>query len=110
MSDEPKKTSKSEPSLAGQVGAKAARKEISMIKAVVPLLHTTVTDRAMQVFGAMGISPDTPLADHWTWGRALRYADGPDEVHLQSVAKLEIRSQKDRLGSGAAYLIPPERL
>ncbi|MEK7919809.1 acyl-CoA dehydrogenase family protein, partial [Burkholderia contaminans] len=58
-----------------KVGAKAARKEISMIKALVPTVYTDVCDRAMQVFGAAGLSPDTPLADHWTWGRALRFAD-----------------------------------
>jgi acyl-CoA dehydrogenase len=92
------------------VGAKAARKEISMIKAVVPNLHTTVVDRAMQTFGAMGISPDTPLADHWTWGRALRYADGPDEVHLRSIARMEIKASRDTLGASAAYLTAPERL
>ncbi len=92
------------------VGAKAARKEISMIKALVPTVHTTVCDRAMQTFGAMGISPDTPLADHWTWGRALRYADGPDEVHLQSIARMEIRKSRQTLGAGAAYLTPPKEL
>ncbi|MGV8892546.1 MAG: acyl-CoA dehydrogenase family protein [Burkholderiaceae bacterium] len=93
-----------------KVGSKEARKEISMIKALVPTVHTTVCDRAMQTFGAMGISPDTPLADHWTWGRALRYADGPDEVHLQSIARMEIRKSKQTLGATAAYLTPPERL
>lgn len=92
------------------VGAKEARKEISMIKALVPTVHTTVCDRAMQTFGAMGISPDTPLADHWTWGRALRYADGPDEVHLQSIARMEIKNSQKMLGDTAAYLTPPERL
>ncbi|MFP6562468.1 acyl-CoA dehydrogenase family protein [Paraburkholderia sp. B3] len=94
--------------LLDEVGAKAARKEISMIKALIPQVHTTVCDRAMQVFGAMGLSPDTPLADHWTWGRALRFADGPDEVHLQAIARMEIGGGKERLGSTAAYLnIPP---
>ena len=93
-----------------KVGAKAARKEISMIKALVPTVHTTVCDRAMQTFGAMGISPDTPLADHWTWGRALRYADGPDEVHLQSIARMEIKESGKTPGATAAYLTPPERL
>ncbi|WP_028213949.1 acyl-CoA dehydrogenase family protein [Paraburkholderia mimosarum] len=88
--------------LLDEVGAKAARKEISMIKALVPQVYSTVCDRAMQVFGAMGLSPDTPLADHWTWARALRYADGPDEVHLQAIARMEIGSSKDRLGSTAA--------
>jgi acyl-CoA dehydrogenase len=86
------------------LGAQAARKEIAMIKALVPTLHTTVCDRAMQTFGAMGISPDTPLADHWTWGRALRYADGPDEVHLRSIAKMEIKKSQETLGASAAYL------
>ncbi|CAM2186414.1 putative acyl-CoA dehydrogenase FadE2 [Paraburkholderia sacchari] len=95
--------------LIDEVGAKAARKEISMIKALVPQVHTAVCDRAMQVFGAMGVSPDTPLADHWTWGRALRYADGPDEVHLQAIAKMELASGKERLGSMAAYLNAPLR-
>lgn len=91
-----------------EVGAKAARKEISMIKALVPQVYSTVCDRAMQVFGAMGLSPDTPLADHWTWARALRYADGPDEVHLQAIARMEISHGRERLGSTAAYLnIPP---
>jgi acyl-CoA dehydrogenase len=93
-----------------KVGAKEARKEISMIKALVPGVHTAVCDRAMQTFGAMGISPDTPLADHWTWGRALRYADGPDEVHLQSIARMEIKKSQKTLGATAAYLTPPERL
>ncbi len=91
-----------------RLGARAARKEISMIKALVPMLHTTVCDRAMQTFGAMGISPDTPLADHWTWGRALRFADGPDEVHLQSIARMEIKGSKETFGATAAYLTPPE--
>ncbi|WP_340108865.1 acyl-CoA dehydrogenase family protein [Pikeienuella sp. HZG-20] len=79
------------------VGAKAARKEISMIKVVAPNLHTRITDRAMQVFGAMGLTPDTPLADSYTWGRALRFADGPDEVHIQSIAKLELRRSNNRM-------------
>jgi len=93
--------------LIDEVGAKAARKEISMIKALIPQLHTTVCDRAMQVFGAMGISPDTPLADHWTWGRALRYADGPDEVHLQAIARTEIGERKGN--ASVAYLtMPPQ--
>ena len=90
-----------------QVGTKAARKEISMIKALVPSLHTTVFDRAMQVFGAMGISPDTPLADHWTWGRAMRFFDGPDEVHLRVIARMEIEQSRAALDASAAYLTPP---
>ena len=89
------------------VGAKGARKEISMIKALVPAMHTAVCERAMQTFGAMGISPDTPLADHWTWGRALRFVDGPDEVHLQAIARIEVGLSQANLGASAAYLLPP---
>ena len=68
-------------------GAKAAASEISMIKAMAPRMQTAILDRAMQTFGAMGLSPDTPLADLWTTGRTLRIADGPDEVHLRSIAQ-----------------------
>ncbi|WP_322047544.1 acyl-CoA dehydrogenase family protein [Paraburkholderia sp. J67] len=89
------------------VGAKAARKEISMIKALVPSVHTAVCERAIQVFGAMGLSPDTPLADSWTWGRALRFADGPDEVHLQSIARMEIQARPYEAGQVSPYLTTP---
>ena len=92
------------------VGAREARKEISMIKALIPTVHTQVADRAMQVFGAMGLTPDTPLADIYTWGRALKFADGPDEVHLQSIARMEIKGSQETLGASIAYLTPPERL
>ncbi|WP_430233009.1 acyl-CoA dehydrogenase family protein [Paraburkholderia tropica] len=88
------------------VGAKDARKEISMIKALVPGVHTAVCDRAMQLFGAMGLTPDTPLADSWTWGRALRFADGPDEVHLQSIARMEVKAQRRENEGGNPYLKP----
>jgi acyl-CoA dehydrogenase len=87
-----------------EVGAKGARKEISMIKVIAPTLLTTVADRAMQVFGAMGASPDTPLADFYTAGRVLRYADGPDEVHLQTIARLEIRESRDSILDATKFL------
>ena len=90
-----------------EVGAKAASKEIAMIKALVPGMHTRVVDRAIQVYGAMGLSPDTPLADMWTAGRALRLADGPDQVHLRSIARLELKSAEQQRGATAAYLTPP---
>lgn len=77
-----------------RVGARGARKEIAMIKAVVPKVQMDVCDRAMQVFGAMGLGPDTALPELWTWGRILRIADGPDEVHLRSVARLEVELRK----------------
>ena len=92
-----------------EVGARAARKEIAMIKAVVPAMHSQVVDRAIQVFGAMGLTPDTPLADLWIGARCLRLADGPDEVHLRSIARLELRESEEGRGHTAAYLTPPER-
>lgn len=90
-------------------GNKAARKEVAMIKALVPRLQTTVMDRAMQVFGAMGLTPDSPLADLWTLGRALRLADGPDEVHLRTLARMEIKAVREQFGRTQAYMTPPER-
>ena len=92
--------------LIDQKGAKAAAAEISMIKAIVPRLQCAVADRAMQTFGAMGLSPDTPLADIWTWGRSLRFADGPDEVHLRAIARREINRRGD-IGAVSAFLTPP---
>jgi acyl-CoA dehydrogenase len=89
-------------------GPKGAAKEVSMIKALVPSVQTTVCDRAMQTFGAMGLSNDTPLAGAWTWGRVLRLADGPDEVHLRSVAKQEMKAAAERRGASAPYLVPRE--
>ena len=83
-------------------GAKAAAKDIAMIKAVVPRVQTSVCDRAMQVFGAMGLSNDTPLASLWMMGRVLRIADGPDEVHLRTVSKLEMKEAATRRTAGAA--------
>ncbi len=89
-------------------GSRGARKEISMIKVIVPQVHCEVTDRAMQVFGAMGLSPDTPLANIFTWGRAMRIFDGPDEVHLRLIGRLELKGRRDQLGQSAKYLYPPE--
>jgi acyl-CoA dehydrogenase len=71
-------------------GNKAARTDVSAIKVVAARLQTRVVDRAIQVFGAAGLTEDTPLASLWTWGRALRFIDGPDEVHLRTVAKAEM--------------------
>jgi len=86
------------------VGAKAARKEIAMIKVIAPAVLAAVCDRAMQVFGAMGFTTDTPLADHYTAGRVLRVADGPDEVHLQSIARMEVKAGRNARGATAVYL------
>lgn len=72
------------------VGNKAARKEIAMIKVVAPNVAQRVIDRAIQVFGGAGVSDDFPLARMYAHIRTLRIADGPDEVHRMSIAKLEI--------------------
>jgi acyl-CoA dehydrogenase len=66
-----------------------------------------VLDRAMQVFGAMSLSNDTPLAMFWTWGRALRFIDGPDEVHLRVVSRDEIAKAKADPTRTAAYYTRP---
>ena len=89
-----------------EVGAKGARKEISMIKVIAPTLLATIADRAMQVFGAMGVTPDTPLADFYTGGRVLRFADGPDEVHLQTIARLELKDSSKHRMDIASYMTP----
>jgi acyl-CoA dehydrogenase len=86
--------------LIDQHGNRAARNDVSQIKVVVMRLHTDVVNRAMQVFGSMGLTPDTPLSFLWTWGRALQFIDGPDEVHLRGIARREIRAHKERGGPG----------
>jgi acyl-CoA dehydrogenase len=73
------------------IGNRAARREIAMIKAVVPQMALKVIDRAIQTHGGGGVSEDFPLASFWTYARTLRLADGPDEVHLETVAKLELK-------------------
>jgi acyl-CoA dehydrogenase len=72
------------------VGNKGARGEISAIKVAVPNMAARVIDRAIQVHGGGGLSQDFPLAAAYAWQRALRFADGPDEVHRNVVAKLEL--------------------
>ncbi len=76
-----------------EVGNKGARKEIAMIKAVVPLMAQKIIDRAIQTHGGGGVSQDFPLANFWIYARTLRLADGPDEVHLESIAKMELKNE-----------------
>ncbi|MBV9242577.1 MAG: acyl-CoA dehydrogenase, partial [Acidobacteria bacterium] len=66
-------------------------REIAMIKAVVPRMACDVIDRAVQVHGGGGVCQDFPLAAFWSYARTLRLADGPDEVHLESIAKMELK-------------------
>jgi acyl-CoA dehydrogenase len=73
-----------------RAGNKSAKAEIAMIKVVAPQMACKVIDWAMQVFGGAGMSQDTPLAYFYTMSRTLRFADGPDEVHRNAIAKLEI--------------------
>jgi len=73
------------------VGNKVAKSEIAMIKVVAPSMALKVIDRAIQAFGAAGVSDDVPLAALWANARTLRLADGPDEIHRAQIAKLELK-------------------
>ncbi len=75
------------------VGNKAARKQISMIKVAVARMYQDVADRAVQLYGAKGVTGDTPAARAFSRARAFRIYDGPDEVHLQTIARLEASDQ-----------------
>jgi acyl-CoA dehydrogenase len=72
------------------VGNKVAKAEIAAIKVIAPTMALRVLDRAIQVHGAAGVSADFELAAAWAGVRTLRFADGPDEVHLESIAKIEL--------------------
>ncbi|MEQ8806190.1 MAG: acyl-CoA dehydrogenase family protein [Rhodospirillales bacterium] len=76
-----------------EVGNKAARQEIAMIKVAAPNMALEVVDRAIQAFGGAGMCQDTPLAYYWARMRALKFADGPDEVHRRQIARTELRRQ-----------------
>ncbi|XP_037613330.1 acyl-CoA dehydrogenase family member 11 isoform X2 [Sebastes umbrosus] len=75
------------------LGSRAARKQISMIKVAAARMACKVVDCAIQVYGGAGVSGDFPLAQMYSYVRTLRIADGPDEVHLSSIAHLELRDQ-----------------
>ncbi|MFD2469039.1 acyl-CoA dehydrogenase family protein [Amycolatopsis silviterrae] len=71
-------------------GARAARTDISAIKVAAPAVTEWVLDKAIQVYGAEGMSQDTPLAELWVQARTMRFIDGPDEVHRMVVARREL--------------------
>jgi acyl-CoA dehydrogenase len=85
------------------VGNKAARAEIAMIKVVAPNVALRVLDRAIQAHGGAGVSQDTFLAAAWASVRTLRIADGPDEVHMESIAKWELAKGKKSAGAPVSH-------
>ena len=82
------------------VGNKAARSEIAQIKVVAPRMALRVLDRAIQAHGAAGVCEDFPLAHAWAHARSLRLADGPDEVHLEAIAKIELGKSEVPVAAG----------
>ena len=84
-----------------QHGNRAAFALVSQIKAVAPLMSCTVIDRAIQVHGGGGVSDDFPLARMYGWQRAMRIFDGPDEVHLRTVARAELGREPGPLAAAA---------
>ena len=72
---------------------------MSQIKAVAPQMACNVIDRAIQMHGAAGVSDDTVLARMYGWQRAMRIFDGPDEVHLRTIARSELGAEKSPLAA-----------
>jgi len=85
------------------VGNKTARAEIATIKVVAPNVALRVLDRAIQAHGGAGVSQDTFLAAAWANTRTLRLADGPDEVHTEAIAKIELRKWSAATQAGARH-------
>ena len=78
-----------------KVGNKVARSEIAQIKVAVPNMALRVIDKAIQIHGGAGVSQDTPLARLYAGMRTLRIADGPDEVHRRTIARMELAKYSD---------------
>jgi len=94
-------------------GNKAARNDIAMIKIVAPNVALSVLDRAIQAHGGGGVSQDFFLAHAWAQLRTLRLADGPDEVHMESIAKMEIERYQAKSAAhlrGSLVNIPAQTL
>jgi acyl-CoA dehydrogenase len=84
--------------LIDQYGAKGAKSEISEIKVAAPAVAVAVIDRAIELFGAMGVSDDTVLAGLYAWARVLRIVDGPDAVHRRTIAREELKRTPHHIG------------
>lgn len=84
--------------LIDKYGAKGARTEIAAIKVAAPAMASAVIDRAIEVFGAAGVSDDTPLAYFYAWARSLRIVDGPDAVHRRTIAREELKRERPYVG------------
>lgn len=84
-----------------QHGNKEARNLVAQIKAVAPQMSCNVIDRAIQVHGGAGVSDDFPLARMYGWQRAMRIFDGPDEVHIRSIARAEIGREQSPFAAAA---------
>lgn len=95
--------------LIDQKGVKSARELVALIKVVVPEMQSKVIDRAIQTFGGGGLTPDLPLVDLWTMARSLRLADGPDEVHMQSISRNEVKKAKAGPRNSHRFMTPPDR-
>jgi acyl-CoA dehydrogenase len=78
-----------------RAGNKSAQGEIAMIKVQAPMMAQRVIDDAIQAFGGAGVSADFDLSSDWANARALRLADGPDEVHARAIARAEFRRHRD---------------
>jgi acyl-CoA dehydrogenase len=85
--------------------SKDAQQQVAMIKAVAPQMACNVIDRAIQVHGAAGISDDTVLARLYGWHRAMRLFDGPDEVHMRTIARSELGREKSAFASAVTQSV-----
>lgn len=81
--------------------SKEAQVQVAQIKAVAPQVACDVLDRAIQVHGGMGVSDDVPLARLYSWHRAMRLFDGPDEVHMRTIARAELGAEKSAMATAA---------
>ncbi|QEM44314.1 acyl-CoA dehydrogenase family protein [Mycolicibacterium grossiae] len=85
--------------------SREAQKQVAQIKAVAPQMACNVIDRAIQVHGGAGVSDDVPLARLYAWHRAMRLFDGPDEVHMRTIARAELGAEKSPFAEAACRLV-----